>query len=79
VTNAMAQVEATGMAVLLAMSLVNYGLRVVRWQMYLGALGHRVPWLTNGRIYPAGFALTTTPGKAGEAIRNIFLERWGVR
>jgi hypothetical protein len=43
----MAPVEATGMAVLLAMSLVNYGLRVVRWQMYLGALGHRVPEVVN--------------------------------
>jgi uncharacterized protein (TIRG00374 family) len=27
------------------------------------------------RIYLAGFALTTTPGKAGEAIRSVFLKQ----
>lgn len=78
VTTAVARVGAAGMAAALAMSLVNYVLRFIRWQMYLGALGHRIPWLTNGRIYLAGFALTTTPGKAGEAIRSVFLKRWGV-
>ncbi len=78
VTSAVARVGAGGMAAALAMSLVNYALRFVRWQMYLGALGHHIPWLTNGRIYLAGFALTTTPGKAGEAIRSVFLKRWGV-
>jgi uncharacterized membrane protein YbhN (UPF0104 family) len=76
--DATARVGVTGVAVALAMSLANYGLRFVRWQMYLGALGHRPPWLASGQIYLAGFALTTTPGKAGEAIRSVFLKRWGV-
>lgn len=78
VTDAAARVGAVGMTVALAMSLVNYGLRFVRWQMYLGVLDHRIPWLSSGQIYLAGFALTTTPGKAGEAIRSVFLKRWGV-
>jgi uncharacterized protein (TIRG00374 family) len=78
VASAAGRVGAAGMAVALAMSLLNYGLRFVRWQMYLGALDHHIPWLPNGRIYLAGFALTTTPGKAGEAIRSVFLKRWGV-
>ncbi len=78
VADAAARVGVGGMAAALAMSLVNYGLRFVRWQMYLGALECRVPWWANARIYLSGFALTTTPGKAGEAIRSVFLKRWGV-
>lgn len=78
VAGSVERVGATGIAAALAMSLVNYGLRFVRWQMYMEALDHRIPWLPHGRIYLAGFALTTTPGKAGEAIRSVFLKRWGV-
>lgn len=29
-------------------------------------------------IYFSGFALTTTPGKAGELLRGVFLERRGM-
>lgn len=78
VAGAVARVGAGGIAIALAMSLLNYGLRFVRWQWYLAALGHRVPWRPGLRIYLAGFALTTTPGKAGEALRGIFLKRWQV-
>ena len=60
------------------MSLLNYGLRFLRWQTYLKALGHFVPWQPSLQIYLAGFALTTTPGKAGEALRGVLLKRWGV-
>jgi uncharacterized membrane protein YbhN (UPF0104 family) len=67
-----------GVAAALALSLVNYGLRFARWQSYLLALKHRVPWRQSLRIYLAGFALTTTPGKAGEAFRSILLRKWGV-
>jgi uncharacterized protein (TIRG00374 family) len=61
-------------ALALALSLVNYALRFVRWQMYLRAMGHRVAWKPGLRAYLAGFALTTTPAKAGEAIRAILLK-----
>src|SRR5690554_3844614 len=49
----------------LALSLVNYGLRFGRWQLYLSRLGHPVEYGSSLRIYLSGFALTTTPGKAG--------------
>ncbi|MBK6851773.1 MAG: flippase-like domain-containing protein [Burkholderiales bacterium] len=78
VGQALAQVGWTGLAVLLALSLVNYGLRFVRWQLYLTALGHAQPWRASLRIYLAGFALTTTPGKAGEALRSLFLQHRGM-
>lgn len=78
VGGAMARVGALHMAAILFMSLVNYGLRFVRWQAYLHALGHPVPWRPSLPIYLAGFALTTTPGKAGEALRGVLLQPWGV-
>ena len=66
------------MAGILALSLVNYLLRFARWQHYLTILGHPVPWLPSGRIYFAGFALTTTPGKMGELLRGVMLKPFGV-
>lgn len=67
-----------GVAVLLALSLTNYLLRFVRWQHYLKLLGHRLPWRPSLQVYIAGFALTTTPGKAGEALRSVLLQPSGV-
>jgi uncharacterized protein (TIRG00374 family) len=78
VVHALARVGFVGITVSLALSLVNYGLRFVRWQAYLRAMDHPVPWAPSLAIYVAGFALTTTPGKAGEALRGVLLKRWGV-
>ena len=78
VIGAVAKVGVVGVAIALAMSTLNYGLRFLRWQGYLKAFGHTVPWRPSLRIYLAGFALTTTPGKAGEALRGVLLKRWGV-
>jgi uncharacterized membrane protein YbhN (UPF0104 family) len=78
VGSAIAQVGVVGLVIALSLSLVNYGLRFSRWQLYLQTLGHRVPWGRSLQIYLAGFALTTTPGKAGEAFRGVLLKRHGV-
>jgi len=78
VGSALARVGMAGILLALLMSLTNYGLRFLRWQSYLAALGHTVPWRPSLRIYLAGFALTTTPGKAGEALRGLLLKPWGV-
>jgi uncharacterized protein (TIRG00374 family) len=75
---AVGEVGLVGIAIALFMSSVNYGLRFVRWQTYLKVLGHPMPWRPSLNIYLAGFALTTTPGKAGEALRGVLLKRWGV-
>lgn len=61
----------------LCLSLANYGLRLVRWRMYLRALGAPLDWATSETIYLSGFALTATPGKAGEMLRAVFLKREG--
>lgn len=62
----------------LLLSLFNYLLRAERWGLYLRQDLHPMPRLRNWHIYFAGFALTTTPGKAGEMIRSLFLKPWGV-
>jgi uncharacterized membrane protein YbhN (UPF0104 family) len=63
---------------LLVLSLLNYGLRFLRWRAYLRALGARVPLGRDLLIYVAGFAFTVTPGKAGEAVRSVYLRAAGV-
>ncbi|UUX95455.1 YbhN family protein [Aquabacterium sp. J223] len=78
VSAAVVHVGALGWLALLGLSLVNYGLRFWRWQIYLRCLGSPQPWRPSLRIYLAGFALTTTPGKAGELIRGVFLRQRGV-
>jgi uncharacterized protein (TIRG00374 family) len=78
VASAFGKVGVFGIGVALSLSLVNYGLRFVRWQAYLKAMDHPVPWWPGLEIYLAGFALTTTPGKSGEAVRAVLLKRWGV-
>lgn len=77
VAMAVARVGVAGLAVALALSLANYVLRFIRWQMYLRALGSHIPNGPSALIYLAGFAFTTTPGKVGELLRGIFLHKRG--
>lgn len=86
----LAAIQRCGWGVLLgmlALSLLNYALRAARWHWYLRLLHQPsptdtdkkgVPWWPNLRIYIGGFALTTTPGKAGELARSLWLQPWGV-
>lgn len=57
------------------LSIVNYTLRYVRWYWLLGQLGERMTVIDGALCYLAGFALTTTPGKAGETIRCLYFKR----
>ncbi|MGM0678330.1 MAG: lysylphosphatidylglycerol synthase transmembrane domain-containing protein [Pseudomonadota bacterium] len=72
------QLGISGVAILLVCSLANYLIRFVRWSFYLHTLEHRLPGLRHLGYYLSGFALTTTPGKAGETIRSFYLKRHGV-
>jgi uncharacterized protein (TIRG00374 family) len=54
------------LAPVLALSLVNYGLRFVRWELYLRHLGVRLPAAASLAVLLVGFLLSVTPGKAGE-------------
>lgn len=55
-----------------------YIVRFARWHVILVWLGHRVAPAFNLRVYLAGLAATTSPGKLGEAIRGVLLLSRGV-
>ena len=61
-------------ATLLGLSLVNYFVRAWRWLVLSSFLDFKVPQFRNVLYYLAGYALTSTPGKAGEAVRLWFLK-----
>ncbi len=60
---------------LLGLSLVNYGLRMVRWHRLALRLGVAVPIGHTILYYVAGFAMTATPGRVGEALRLWMIKR----
>lgn len=78
VISALKQVGFFGIATALSLSLINFGLRFLRWKYFLKVLGYSIPWTANLRIFMSGFSLTTTPGKTGEALRGVFLKDFGV-
>ena len=58
----------------LGLASLNYGVRYARWHYYLKVLGLRQ--VTAGHsllIFLAGFSLTVTPGKLGEAVKALLL------
>lgn len=67
-----------GVILALSFSLFNYFVRFNRWNYFLLELNQKVPFWKNFKIYIAGFSLTATPGKSGEAIRGVFLHDYGV-
>lgn len=75
---AVERVSPTTLVVIFLLSLLNYLLRFWRWQCYVTTLGHRLPWRQHFLYYLAGFTLTVTPGKTGEAVRSVYLYPHGV-
>lgn len=66
-------------AAILGLSLANYFLRYWRWQWFIHhQQTYRLPHIQHLLIYLAGFTLTMTPGKAGEAMRSLYLKNLGV-
>ncbi|MGE0423148.1 MAG: YbhN family protein [Reyranellaceae bacterium] len=59
----------------LGLSLVNYALRALRWHLYTRGLGLGVSLPRDVLYYVAGFSMTVTPGKIGEALRLWLLRR----
>jgi uncharacterized membrane protein YbhN (UPF0104 family) len=75
---ALLQLGISGCILILALSAANYVLRFLRWQYYLGKFGKTLPTGRHLAYYLAGFAFTVSPGKAGEAVRSIYLREHGV-
>ncbi len=53
----------------------GYLLLFQRWQFYLRELGHPLAWRPSGGIYAAGLSLVAAPGRSGEALRGLWLQR----
>ncbi len=75
---ALAQLSWLGCTLVLALSVANYVLRFLRWQYYIGCLGHRLSIGRHLLVYLSGFALTVSPGKGGEAVRSLYMRDHGV-
>jgi len=59
--------------VVLGLTLVNYGLRFLKWVYLLNRVDVRVPWALNLRIFVTGLAMVITPAKAGELVKPYLL------
>ena len=60
----------------LLLTLFNYLLRFFKWHFYLGQVGVKdYPLLKSARLFLAGFPLAVTPGKVGEALKGVWLEK----
>ncbi len=57
----------------LALTLVNYGLRFVKWHYYLKHLGFQIAPLHSLNVFLAGLAMSVTPGKVGEVLKSLLL------
>lgn len=78
--NAISSLGIVGWVLVLSLSVVNYILRFIRWQWYLGTTTvENLSLSLSLRYYLVGFAFTTTPGKVGEMVRSLFLRTHNVR
>jgi glycosyltransferase 2 family protein len=60
----------------LGFTLLNYALRFIKWHFYIQQVGVRnLKWKQSLRMFVAGFPLAVTPGKVGEALKGVWLNR----
>jgi uncharacterized protein (TIRG00374 family) len=60
----------------LLLTLFNYLLRFFKWHFYLSLVGIKnYPLLNSARLFLAGFPLAVTPGKVGEALKGVWLQK----
>ena len=59
----------------IALCLLNYLLRGLRWRLWMAHYGRPLNILEALRLYLAGYTFTPTPGNVGEAARGLLLAR----
>lgn len=72
---AFGSLDAREISILLALSLVNYLCRSIRWHLFADRLGLPTGFLQNMRHFLGGFAMSVTPGRVGELVRMRWLRR----
>ncbi|NSX55996.1 lysylphosphatidylglycerol synthase transmembrane domain-containing protein [Parasulfitobacter algicola] len=70
-------IHLTGMqiCILLALSMVNYLARAIRWHFFTRQMKMPTYFLQSIRHYIGGFAMSATPGRVGELIRMRWIKR----
>jgi uncharacterized membrane protein YbhN (UPF0104 family) len=59
----------------LALVSLGYGLRWLKWEVYLRCLALRLPALESMAAFLAGMVMGITPGKLGEVLKSFLLRR----
>lgn len=59
----------------LALATASFCIRFLRWQGYLRALDVRISATDSALIFASGLGLSATPGKAGELLKSLMLQR----
>lgn len=61
------------LAAAIGLSLANYAVRFVRWQIYLAHQAVEVPVGSSALVFGAGLSLAITPAKLGELVKSYLL------
>ncbi|MBI4965075.1 MAG: flippase-like domain-containing protein [Desulfomonile tiedjei] len=75
ITGSLLRFPATVLGQVIGLVFVGWVLRGWRFHYYLRRSGESVPFAYSLQAFLAGFALTGTPGKVGEAVKGVFLKR----
>jgi len=60
--------------IMMSLSFLNYIFRYFKWQYFLKRIDVHLRHRDSFSIFLAGFTLTTTPGKIGEAVKGYFVQ-----
>jgi glycosyltransferase 2 family protein len=70
----LARIQGGYLVAALLSAVVSFGLRTLRWHLFLAAVGAHPPLLTSLRTQLSGFSLAMTPGKVGEVYKCWLIE-----
>jgi len=59
---------------MMTLSFLNYVFRYFKWQYFLKKIDVHLSHRDSFSVFLAGFTLTTTPGKIGEAVKGYFIQ-----
>ncbi len=74
VSAALAQFPWQWLPVVLGLTAINYGGRLLRWHWYLRTLGTPIRLRDSARIFGVGMLMVMTPGKAGEFLKSYMVK-----
>lgn len=77
--SAMKKITLIDWVVILSCTFFSYVIRFIRWNNYIRSFEHTIPLKRHFAYYLAGLALTTTPAKAGETVRSLYLQPYHVK